>query len=152
MANAWHLLRKADLLPERAHATPATPGGTSCSAVDEPAVGRAGGLEDRLGERRMRMDRAGDLRVAALQIPGDDELLDQVGGLRRDDVRAEDLAVAAVADDLHHAAAIAVDGRRADRAHRHFADDHLMPGLLGLLLGQPEARDLRRAERHSRDE
>ena len=59
---------------------------------------------------------------------------------------AEQLAVLAVAADLDHPAAIAVDGRRADGAHRHLADDDVVARLARSLLGQPEAGDLRHAE------
>src|SRR5205807_3698612 len=80
-------------------------------AVDEPAVRRAGGLHHRLGERRMRVDRPGHLGIPALEVARDDELRDQVGRLGADDVTAKQLAVLPFADDLDHAAAVAVDRR-----------------------------------------
>ena len=89
--------------------------------MDDPAGGGAGAFHDRLGERRVRVHRAGDLLEAALELLRDDQLGDHLGRARADDVRAEQLAVARVADDLHHALAVAVDGRRADAAHRELA-------------------------------
>ena len=56
-------------------------------AVDQPAVGRARGFEHGLGERRVRVDRAGELGVAALELARDDQLLDQLGRLAEHDVR-----------------------------------------------------------------
>src|SRR4051794_1039103 len=135
--------------PERVHATEIW---VTCDlAVDEPAIRSASGFQDRLGERRMGVDRACKLGIAALELLGDDQFLDQVGGLRGDDVAAENLAVLLVADDLDHSATVAVDRRGTDRAHRDLPDGHVVALLLGRLLGQAEARHLRRAEGRCRD-
>src|SRR4051812_44241653 len=115
------------------------------SAVDEPAIGRAGGFHHGLRQRRVAVDHPGDLGVAALQVLGVDELLDQLGGLRPDDVAAEQLAVLLVADDLDEAGAVAVDGPGADRAVLDLADDDVVPAIARLLLGQPERRHVRGA-------
>ena len=58
-------------------------GGTlpSPSAVNQPPIRGAGGLHDRLGEGRMGVDRAGHLVVAALELVGVHELLDQSAAL-----------------------------------------------------------------------
>ena len=64
---------------------------------------------------------------------------------------AEQLAVALVADDLDQAGAVAVDRAGADGAVLDLADDDVVAGLARLLLGQPEERDVRGAERRARD-
>jgi hypothetical protein len=94
---------------------------------------------------------ARDLRVAALERLRVDELLDQVDGLGADDVTADELAVLLVPDDLDDAGAVAVDRARADGAVLELADDDVEALLARLLLGQPERRDVRRAERRARD-
>src|SRR5919199_5571378 len=99
----------------------------------------------------MAVDDPRDLRVAALERARVDQLLDQLGRLRADDVAAEQLAVLALADDLHQPAAIAVDGPRADGAVLELADDDVVALLARLLLGQAEAADVRRAKGRARD-
>ena len=94
----------------------------------------------------MSVDDPGDLRKPTLQRPDVDEFLDQLGRLRADDVPAEELAVAAVADDLDEAGPVAVDGPGADRAVLDAPDDDVVAGVERLGLGQTEARDVRRAE------
>src|SRR4051812_29876350 len=110
--------------------------------VDEPAVGCPRGLGHRLGKCGVGVDRAGHLLEAALEVVGHHELLDHVRRLHTHDVGAQELAVLLVAHDLDHAAAVAVDGRGANRAHRHLAHHHLVTGVPGLLLGHPEAGHL----------
>ena len=102
-------------------------------------------------QRRVAVDDPRDLGVAALERADVDELLDQLGRPRADDVAAEQLAVLRLADDLDEAGAVAVDRARADGAVLDLADDDVVAGLLGLLLGQPERGDVRRAERRARD-
>src|SRR4051794_27260177 len=99
----------------------------------------------------MAVDHAGQLGVAALQRADVDELLDELGRLRADDVAAEQLAVLLLADDLDQAGAVAVDGAGADRAVLQLADDDVVAGLLGLRLGEAEARHVRGAERRAWD-
>src|SRR5262245_7246254 len=95
-------------------------------AVDQPAVGGAGGLHDRLRQRGMTVDDPGDLAVAALEGLRVDELLDELRRAGPDDVAADQLAVLRVADDLDHARAVAVDRARADRAVLDLADDDVV--------------------------
>src|SRR3954466_13302761 len=121
------------------------------SAVDEPAIRRPCRLHDRLAERRVAVDDARELRVAALQQLDVDELLDELRRLRADDVAAQQLAVALVADDLDQAAAVAVDRAGADGAVLDLADGDVVAGLARLLLGQPERRDVGVAEGRARD-
>src|SRR5215218_452726 len=99
----------------------------------------------------MAVDDARDLGIAALERLGVDELLDQLGRLRADDVAADQLAVPLVADDLDHAGAVAVDRAGADRAVLDLADHDVDALLARLLLGQPERADGRGAERRARD-
>ena len=77
-------------------------------------------------QRRVAVDHARDLGVAALERADVDELLDQLGRLRADDVAAEQLAVLLLADDLDQAGAVAVDRARADRAVLDLADDDVV--------------------------
>ena len=118
--------------------------------MSQPSAARAASMT-RLGQRRVAVDDARDLGVAALERLGVDELLDQLGRLRADDVAADQLAVLLVADDLDHAAAVAVDGAGADRAVVDLADDDVEALLARLLLGEPERADVGRAERRARD-
>src|SRR3954468_19539759 len=99
----------------------------------------------------MAVDDPRDLGVAALEGLGVDELLDELGRLRADDVAADELAVLLVADDLDDAAAVAVARAGADGAVLDLADDDVHAGLARLLLGQPEGGDVGRAERGARD-
>ena len=92
-----------------------------------------------------------ELGVAALERAHVDQLLDQLGRARADDVPAEQLAVRALADELHHAGAVAVDDPAADRAVGHLADDHVVALLARLRLGQAERADVGRAEGGARD-
>src|SRR3954465_5656383 len=121
------------------------------SAGDQPAVGGARGLHDALGERRVAVDDARDLGVAALEELDVDELLDELGGAGADDVAAEHLAVLLVADDLDDAGAVAVDRAGPDRAVLDLADDDVVALLARLLLGQPERSGGGRAERRPGD-
>src|SRR5918992_5515644 len=106
---------EGDAARKRTAATgPPAPAGSGAveaavSAVNQPAVRGPGGFHHRFGERRVRVDRSRHLVVAAFELAGVYQLLDQVGRLHRADVGAQDLAVLLVADDLHQAAAVAVD-------------------------------------------
>src|SRR5207344_3673139 len=78
-----------------------------------PAVDGTGAVEDRLRHRRMRVDDALELGVAALEGHYVADLADHVAGDVAHDVGAEDLAVLGIADDLHQAGAIVIDDRGA---------------------------------------
>src|SRR3954471_6342047 len=121
------------------------------SAVDEPAIRSPSRLHDRLAQRRVAVDDARELRVAALQQLDVDELLDELRRLRADDVAAQQLAVALIADDFVQAAAVAVDRAGPNGAVLDLADGDVVAGLARLLLGQPERRDVRVAEGRARD-
>ena len=94
----------------------------------------------------MSVDRARDLLEAGFQLLRYDELRDQVGRLRADDLCAEQLAVLALAHDLDRPVAVAVDERRADASEREAPDDDVVATVLCLLLGEAEARHLRVAK------
>src|SRR3954464_6808907 len=119
--------------------------------MDEPTVGGARRLHHALRQRRMAVHDPRDLREAALERLGVDQLLDQIRGPRAQDVAADQLAVALVADDLDDPRAVAVDGPGADRAVVDLAHDDVHVLLAGLLLGEAERGDVRRAERRARD-
>src|SRR3954452_9131001 len=101
--------------------------------VDGPAVDGAGTVEDRLRHRRMRMDDALELGVAALERHHVADLADHVAGDVAHDVGAEDLAVLGVSDDLDEAGAVVVDNRSAGAAQLELADLDLAARLLRLL-------------------
>ena len=63
----------------------------------------------------MRVNREVDFFDGELVRPRDDELVNQLGRVRADDVRAEDLAVLRVANDLHEALRVARRARAAAR-------------------------------------
>src|SRR5438093_7530052 len=99
----------------------------------------------------MPMDDPRDLRIAALEVLDVHELLDELRRARADDVPAEHLAVLLVADDLHEPRAVAVHRPGADRAVLQLPDDDVVALVARLVLRQPEAADVRRAERRPRD-
>src|SRR5664280_3477890 len=99
----------------------------------------------------MPMDDPCELGVAALESANVHQLLDQLRGACPHDVSSEQLAVAALADDLDQARAVAVDGAAADRAVGNLADDDVVSLLARLLLGEPERANVRRAEGRPRD-
>ena len=98
------------------------------------------GLGDGLGQRGMRMDGQVDFLDRELVLSGDAELVDQLRRVRTDDVRAEDLAVLRVADDLDEP--LGLSGRpRASIVREGEASDLVVELLLlALLLGEPDRR------------
>src|SRR5690242_16651434 len=87
-----------------------------------------------------------DLLGAALERHHGDQLGDHVAGPVADDVGAEDLAVFGVDDELDDSVFVVVDGAGALAGDFLFADLHLVRGLLGGALGEPDARHLRVGE------
>ena len=117
------------------------------SRVDHPAERIERRLGDRLGQRRMRVDRQIDFFDRELVLARDDELVDQLRRVRADDVRAEDLAVLRVANDLHEAFRLARRARAAVRREGELADLVVELLLLALLLGEADRRDFRDGSR-----
>jgi len=94
------------------------------------------GLHEHLGQRRVRVDAAGDLLGSQLVAVGQYELWQELRDLGADQVRAQDLTVALVGDDLDppgplvqaQGLAIGLEGETANR--------DVVATLPGLLLGQ----------------
>ncbi len=118
--------------------------------ISQPSAARAASItpSDSVGWPWMVRATSGYPPSSGLRV---DELLDQLGRLRADDVAAEQLAVLLLADDLDQPGAVAVDGPRADRAVLDLADGDVVTLLARLRLGETEAGDVRRAERSPRD-
>ena len=95
------------------------------------------GFGDRLGERRVRMDAAGERLQGRLVLQRHHRLGDEVGGPGADDVDAQDLAVALLGDDLHEAGEVAQDVRLAVRGEAEAAHPQRVPGGGRGLLGEP---------------
>src|SRR5688572_2409154 len=70
-------------------------------------------LGDCLGEGRVRVDRQVDFLDGELVLAGHAQLVNQLRGVRPDDMRAEDLAILRIADDLHEALGVARRPRAA---------------------------------------
>ena len=94
------------------------------------AVGLAGGLVQRLAERRVRVDRRFDLLVRRFQVDRQSHLRDEFRRLRADDVRAEHLAVRLAEKDLRKPVRLADRRRLAARQERELAHPVLDPLFL----------------------
>ena len=68
--------------------------------MDELSEGVERGLSDGFRKRRMRMDRQIDFFDCVLVLTRYRQLVNQLGGVRADNVGAQNLAVLGVADDL----------------------------------------------------
>ena len=99
----------------------------------------------------MRMDREVHFLDRELVRPRDDELVNQLRRVRADDVRAEDLAVLRVANDLHEALRLARRARAAAGHERKLPDLVVELLVLALLLGEADRRDFGMAVRRVRD-
>src|SRR5690606_34674568 len=106
------------------------------SDVQRPAERGERRFADRFRERRVRVHRPLQLLDRRLQPPADHELADQLARVRADDVRAEDLAVALVADHLDEALGVTGRARPPVRAERERADLDVQPALARLRLRQ----------------
>ena len=85
----------------------------------------------------MRVDGEHQLVDGAFELHHGDSLGDELGGLRADDVHAEDLAVLRVGNDLHEAIVAADDRGFGVAGERELADLDLVALLLGLRFGEP---------------
>src|SRR5690606_39881334 len=93
----------------------------SALEVDRPPQRRERRFGNALRQRRMRMHSRLHLLRRRLEVAADDEFADQLARARPDDVRAQDLAVLLVADDLHEAFRLARRARATARAERERA-------------------------------
>ena len=110
----------------------------------------------RFGEGRVGVDRQIHLFHRKLVLPRDGQLVNQLGRVCADDVRAEDLAVLGVADDLDEAFGLA-RGARASRSRSPSCSSRRTRASVGregepadlvvdflfldLCLGHPDRRD-----------
>ena len=105
--------------------------------VDEPGVAlspftgseygslrraRLGRLHDRLGQRRVGVDRQADVVGERAHLDGERGLGDDVRGAVADDVDAEHLLGLGVDDDLHEAVGVGVGDGAPERDERELAD------------------------------
>src|SRR6185503_5384140 len=99
----------------------------------------------------MCMDREIHLFHRELVLTRNGQLVNELRGVRTDDVRTEDLSVLRVADDLHEAVRLA--GRSRASARGEVEATHLVVELLflALLLGEADGCDLRMAVRRTRN-
>ena len=109
------------------------------------------GLVHRLGQGRVREDRAHQFGLGRLQRLGDRVALDQFGDLGADHMRAEQFAGLGVEHGLDHALGLAERDRLAVADEREMADLDLVAGVARRLLGQADAGDLRPAIGAARD-
>ena len=96
-----------------------------------------------LAHGRVREDRLEYLLRCQLRLHRRGKLGDHFRRMRTEQVYAENFAVLAVQNDLHHTIRAAVDQRLAVRVEREAADFHIVAAALsGLRFGQADARDL----------
>ena len=99
----------------------------------------------------MRVDRQIDLLDSVLVFPRDRQLVDHLGRVGADDVRAENLTVFLVAQNLDESVGFAGAARAAIGRERKLPGDVIEFFLLALVFGQPNARDLGVTVGHARD-
>ncbi len=90
----------------------------------------------------MRVDREVDLLDRELILARDDQLVDDLGRVRANDVRAEDFTVLRVADDLHEPVRVARGARAPVGRERELADLVVELALLGLRFREADRGDL----------
>jgi hypothetical protein len=91
----------------------------------------------------VRVDGVDDLVERRLEGPADRELVDQLGGLRPDDVHAQDLAGGLVGHHLDEALGVTLRHRLAAGRERELADRDLAGARPGRRLREPDGGDLR---------
>ncbi len=104
----------------------------------------------RLRQRRVDVDVAGQLSSGEVPLLRQGELGHQFRDIRPDQVRPEQFAVLAVGDHLDEAGRVGQPVRLPIGGERELGDLDVIPLSLGLFLGEPEAGDLRLAERRAR--
>src|SRR5690606_28080311 len=109
-----------------------------------PAGDRQRRFLDRLVERRMAVEGAGQILGGTAELHGDHDLVDQVAGVAAEHVRAEDPVGRLVGEYLDEAVGGVHGARPAVRHEGELADAVGDAGRLQFLLGASDAGDLRR--------
>src|SRR6516164_6769781 len=112
--------------------------------INRALVDRERRLVHRLGERRVRVDRALQVLAARGVLHGEHRLGDQLPGERPDDVHAENLVVIAGRHDLGEPLSLLQGACAAAGEEREGARFVGTPARLHLLLGETDPGDLRR--------
>src|SRR5437764_6093425 len=102
---------------------------------------------DRFGEGWMRVNREIDFLDRELILTGDGKLVDQLGRVRADDMRAKDLSILRVANDLDEAFRLTRRARTAVGGEGKATDFVVELLVLALLLSESDRRDLGMAVR-----
>src|SRR5258708_21174368 len=112
----------------------------SHSHVDHAALRIERSLGHGLGHCRMGMDREIDLLDGVLVLARDRQLMDHFGGMSADDVRAQDLTVFLVAEDLDEAFGFPPAARPAVCGEGELARDVVELLLFALIFRETDAR------------
>src|SRR5262245_20010387 len=99
----------------------------------------------------MRVHAARDVLRARAELDRDRGLGDEIGGARPEDVDAEDAVGLRVRDDLDAAVGLSEAARAPVRHERERADRDVDAALRGVLLREPDARELGRGVDDARD-
>src|SRR4051794_20874354 len=116
--------------------------GTLLGKVCDRPERHLGRQAERLGQRRVRMDREPDVLRVGPHLQRERELADQLAGVDADDPRAEDPAGPRLQDELGHALRAADAERAAGSGPREYGRLDLRAVCLGLRLGEPHPGDL----------
>src|SRR6267143_3107756 len=98
----------------------------------------------------MSVNREIDFFDGVFVLPRHRELVDYFGRMVADDMRAENLAVLLVAQDLHEAFGLARTARAAVGGEWELARDVVELLVLALIFGQADTRNLGMAVGHAR--
>src|SRR5688572_19366411 len=123
----------------------------SLSNVYDPANRGQCRFGDCFRQCRVRVHRFFHLLDCRFQVSADDELGDQLTRTRSDDMRADDLAVLFVANDLHEAFRLARCACATVRAPREYPDFDVETFLTRGGFRQTDRCDFRMTVRHARN-
>ena len=118
------------------------PPATGSLDVDGHAFDAGESVEEGFGEGGVGMDGERHLFDGGFELHRYDALGDKLGGLRADDVDAEDFAVFGVGDDFNEAVVRVDDGCLGVTGEGELANLDLVALFLGLRLGEAYAADL----------
>src|SRR5206468_2072562 len=125
-----------------AAATPTAVAGVVVMAVLSSVIAGQCRLLHRLRPRRMRVPGAGHVLGAGGELDRERSLGDQVRGARAQDVEADDAIAPRVGEHLHAALGLAEAAGAAVGHEGEGPHPHLEPAARGVLLGEPDARQL----------